>query len=118
MSEKQRNLLIVAMLLCGLSVVIMIVMVVLPDKYEAIVTQHTPVTDQTTVTTLPLVMTVNINTADMDDLMQLPDMTRQIAADIIDYRFRFGEFPTVDDLKEVDGVTFELYAKWASYIFV
>ncbi len=118
MNEKQRNLLITAMLLCGLSVVLIVVMVLLPEKYEAVVTQHTPVTQATTDTTLPLVITININTADIDELMQLPGMSRKIAVNIQNYRFRYRRFLTVDELKEVDGVTYELYAAWSRYIFV
>ncbi len=118
MSEKQRNLLIVAMLLCGLSVVLIVVMVLLPEKYETVVTQQTPITHDTTPTTLPLVISININTAGIDELMVLPGMTRDIAVNILDYRFQYRKFLTVDELREVSGVTYALYADWSAYIFV
>ena len=54
---------------------------------------------------------VNINTADMDQLMQLPGVGEGTAKKIIDYRKSNGEFKTLDQLKSVPGIGEKKYEK-------
>lgn len=47
---------------------------------------------------------VQLNLADVDDLMRLPGIGPVIARQIVDYRTRHGPFAVVEDLLDVPGV--------------
>ncbi len=66
----------------------------------------------------PLELLVNINTADIDALDQLPGIGPALAQRIIDYREAYGGFIAPEELMEVKGVGEKLYAKIAPYIIV
>ena len=59
---------------------------------------------------------IDINTVDYETLLTLPDMTKEIAVGIIEYREEYRRFRSIDDLLNVDGVTPELLEVWESYI--
>ena len=48
---------------------------------------------------------INLNTATMDDLVQIPGISEITAQRIIDYRTRKGDFTSVDELCNVSGIT-------------
>ena len=54
---------------------------------------------------------ININTANAEQLMQIPGVGEGTAANIIDYRNKNGDFKTLDQLKEVQGVGEKKYEK-------
>ena len=120
MNDKDRKLMVVTIVMCALVVVVTLLVTLWPhEAYEATVEQHSGHSQSTTTqTTLPLIMTVNINTAQAEELMLLPGMTKEIAANILDYRFIYRKFQTIEDIRNVDGVTWELFASWSKYIFV
>ncbi len=47
---------------------------------------------------------ININTAQLEDLMKLPGIGRTLAIRIIAYRKKHGDFERVDDLLKVNGI--------------
>jgi competence protein ComEA len=47
---------------------------------------------------------VNINTASVEELTQLPRVGAKVAERIVDYRKEHGSFKTVEDLKTVKGI--------------
>jgi competence protein ComEA len=49
-------------------------------------------------------LTVNINTADVEELEGLPEIGPATAEAIIEFRRGNGQFRTVDDLEEVPGI--------------
>lgn len=47
---------------------------------------------------------ININTADVDELDELPEVGPSTAQEIVDHRQANGLFRTVDELEEVSGI--------------
>ena len=54
---------------------------------------------------------VNINTASLDELVQLPRVGEKVAARIILYRKEHGSFKSVEDLKTVKGIGGKIFQK-------
>lgn len=54
---------------------------------------------------------VNINTADINELMTLPGIGQSKAADIISYRMEHGAFQKTEDLMQIPGIKEGLYQK-------
>lgn len=54
---------------------------------------------------------VNINTADMNQLMKLPGVGEETAKKIIDYRNANGQFKTLDQLKSIPEIGDKKYEK-------
>lgn len=52
---------------------------------------------------------ININTAQANQLMTVDGVTQEIAENIIDYRNCHGDYKSVGDLLEVEGMTISLY---------
>lgn len=48
---------------------------------------------------------ININTADVSTLAKLPGIGEKGAAAMIEYRTKNGPFKTIDDLKNVPGIS-------------
>ncbi len=68
--------------------------------------------------TIPSELIVNINTADMEELISLPQIGEVRARAIIEYRERYGGFISVDELSEVEGISENLLQKIRSHITV
>jgi len=49
-------------------------------------------------------ITVNINTADLDQLCELPQIGEILAQRIIDYREQYGAFEDIEEIKQVKGI--------------
>ncbi len=61
---------------------------------------------------------VNINTADEQELCTLPGIGESRAAEIVAYREKHGSFSTIEDLRRVDCISDNIYAKLADKIWV
>lgn len=55
--------------------------------------------------TMPRLGPLNVNTASVFDLQQLPGLNQELAAKIVEYRNRKGGFKTVDHLRKVKGIS-------------
>lgn len=54
---------------------------------------------------------ININTADSDRLQKLDGIGESLAQAIIDYREKYGDFTSKEEIREVDGIGKSLFAK-------
>ncbi len=61
---------------------------------------------------------ININTATVEELMMLPDMTRPIAKSIVAYREKYGDFILISELKDIKGISGEIYNSVKDYVTV
>lgn len=61
---------------------------------------------------------ININRADVSELMELPGIGETRAGQIVEYRRTYGEFSTKEDLKNVSGIGDSIYRKLEAYITV
>lgn len=63
-------------------------------------------------------MLVNINTADVEELMTLPGIGKVRAAAIIEHREREGNFEKIEDIMNVKGIKTGIFSKINSQICV
>lgn len=61
---------------------------------------------------------VNINTADIKELMKLPGVGEKTAEKIIDYRKKNGDFKKAEDIKKVKGIGDKTFQKMEKMIVV
>jgi competence protein ComEA len=61
---------------------------------------------------------ININTADVNELMKLAGVGRSLAEKIVQYRDAHGPFKTATDLRKVEGVGQSLWEKNRARIVV
>ena len=66
----------------------------------------------------PALKTININTADINELRAHPYLRWNIANAIVNYRQQHGSYKSVEDLKKIDIITDDLYNKIAPYLGV
>lgn len=52
---------------------------------------------------------INLNSCTADDLLQIPQCSRELAQAIVQHRARIGSFKKLEDLLDVPGMTRELY---------
>ena len=61
---------------------------------------------------------ININTATIDELDSLPGIGNSKAQNIIDYRNINGNFETIEDIMNVNGIGTAIYEQIKTYITV
>ena len=59
---------------------------------------------------------ININTASIDEFKTIPGIGDAKAKAIIDYRNKFGNFKTIEDIKNVNGIGNSLYEEIKAYL--
>jgi competence ComEA-like helix-hairpin-helix protein len=61
---------------------------------------------------------LNINTASLEEMKRHPYLKTKLAAAIIEYRGQHGQFKSVTDLKNINGIDNTLYEKVEAYLEV
>ena len=61
---------------------------------------------------------LDLNAATLDELDELPYLSRTVAQRILNYRVKHGNFDSVDDLLEVKGISEELLEELRPYVCV
>ncbi len=74
--------------------------------------------DTTTTKTLAFQGQIDINTATVEDLMQIEGIGEKTAQSIIDYRTKIGRFQYVEQLLYIEGIGETKYNKWSPYLTV
>lgn len=66
----------------------------------------------------PTAYLININTADIETLAELPYIGNVIAQRIVDYREANGDFESIEDIKNVSGIGDSIYNEIYRFITV
>ena len=67
---------------------------------------------------LPAEKSINLNTAELKDLVNLPGIGEKTAQSIIDYRVKHKRFKSIDELLDVKGIGEAKFAKIKKYVFI
>jgi len=62
--------------------------------------------------------TVNINTATIDELAEIPLLTQELAQTIVEYREEVGDFQFIEELLLLDGIDEKLFSRIKSIFFL
>jgi len=62
--------------------------------------------------------TVNINTATVEDLAQIPLISEELAEAIVEYREEAGDFQVIEELLQVDGFDRKLLRRIKSFLLL
>ena len=62
--------------------------------------------------------TVNINTATVEEFLQVPMITRELAERIVEYREENGDFQVLEELLQVEGFTRKLLRKIKGFLLL
>lgn len=65
-----------------------------------------------------VVFPIDINAATVEELMQIKNIGRVIAENIVSYRENFGYFHSMEDLMNVDGISDKRLDKIKDYVFI
>lgn len=61
---------------------------------------------------------ININEADLQDLVSIPGIGVKTAKAIIEYRHKHGPFVSIDEIKNVKGIGEKKFSRIKDYIVV
>lgn len=76
------------------------------------------VSDKTTTTTTRYIGKVNLNTATIEDLMQIEGIGEKTAQNIITYREKIGKYTFLEQLLDVEGIGEKKLDAWKSYLIL
>ncbi|MBW2064328.1 MAG: helix-hairpin-helix domain-containing protein [Deltaproteobacteria bacterium] len=62
--------------------------------------------------------TVNINTATVEELMQVPLIDEELATRIVEYREENGDFQVMEELLQVEGFTRQMLRKLKPFLLL
>lgn len=121
MEEKKQNIWFAIILVCISGFVFFALGVTAAWKWgfpQASVRVEYPVyyAETTTTTVIAFDGQVNLNTATVEDLMQIEGIGEKTAQNIIAYRERIGKYTFLEQLLDVDGIGEKKLDAWESYL--
>ena len=60
--------------------------------------------------------TINLNTADINELMRIPDMKESMARDIVAWRSVIGKYDSVEQLTDIYGISDKMLRRLQPYL--
>ena len=87
-------------------------------KTTAAVTESASAETETTASTVPEPLYIDINSASQQELMKLDGIGEVLAARIIDYRQQCGDFRNIEELLLVEGIGQEKLNSISSFVYV
>lgn len=120
MKEKKDSLLLAAAALAVSAVLILYGIFDSPkyNSFEARLTETSAAFFVSEASTVRSDKKININTADVSELMELEGIGEKKAEDIIEYRLKNGKFRSAEELTEVDGIGITILEKNSGRISV
>lgn len=61
---------------------------------------------------------INLNTATVEQLAELPEISSELAQEIVDLRKEYGEFVDMEELMELDGVNPAMLRKLDRVLYI
>ena len=114
MNKKVPTILFIATLLC----IAVYIGVFIGRAFSWNITSLPDAQNHIAGTTDPASLLLDLNTATEDDLLTLPCMDSYLAKSILQYRQKFGGFIHISELKNVDGMTNDIYRQLKEYVTV
>jgi len=95
-----------------------VVTVKVPETVETTVPETgEPVRESDNIDDMNIIKKININTADVDELCELPGIGEVLSERIITYRKERGKFSSVEDILNVYGIGTSTYEAIKDFIF-
>lgn len=107
-NSQKRNNRWIAFIVCYCAVMLAVLIGLRFLNFER--TVSAPMIENTDIPAPVTVLLVDINTAELDELTELPGIGEKMGQRIIDYREKNGDFAQVEDIMKVEGIgqgTFE-----------
>lgn len=84
---------------------------------DSVSTTNGPTGDGSAAGTLPRIAPLNVNTATVFELQQLPGLNQELAAKVVEYRQKKGGYKTVEHVRKVKGISSRRLLQLRPFLF-
>ena len=86
------------------------------EKANASTSKKTTVKTTAKTTAAAVTFPLNVNTATVDELMEVPGIGEVLAARIVEFREQYGNFTSLEQLLQVKGIGEKRFENWLPYL--